>query len=297
MQRSIQTTLDGQYSAIPHKEKVILLAHALGVSQEYILTHPEHLISIQIDKSVNDLFAQRESGIPLAYITGIKSFYQLDFFVSPDVLIPRPETEILVERAQEILNTCTESTSLLDIGTGSGCIAISLSHITPSLHVLATDISNYALLIAQKNKQHLTPKNTIRFRHADLLDIPAEDLSYLSQSHNLLISANLPYVSRSLYNQSKNHRDTQGILFEPKNALVSGDDGLDHFKTLFSQLHELRKYLSKKVVVLAEYLGDEIQTKYFTDTLPSLLSGASVSLHKDLSGRNRIAEVTFSEKH
>jgi release factor glutamine methyltransferase len=225
---------------LPPLEQELILSHILKKSREYVLTHPE----IQLSKKQEQLFAtmsaRRLKNEPMAYILGRKEFYGLDFKVTRHTLIPRPETELLVE---ELIKLKHKNCTIIDIGTGSGNIIISiaknLKFRISNLKFIGVDISSKALKIAKYNaKKHGVDKK-IRFFKSNLLNYFLNNLT-IKPFNNLIIVANLPYLSNKIYNSAKS--DVKN--FEPKIALSGGDDGLDHYKNLFKQIKTLKKNCS-----------------------------------------------------
>ncbi|MFO7866961.1 MAG: peptide chain release factor N(5)-glutamine methyltransferase [Candidatus Aminicenantes bacterium] len=201
----------------PSLEAGVLLCHAAGVSWEILLAHPERQISQEREKCFWDSIARRKRGVPLAYITGEKEFWSLPFQVSPGVLIPRPETETLVECAADAVSV--PNPVIFDIGTGSGNVAVALAKRLPQAEIFAGDISYTALITAKKNAAALGAEGLLFFqgnlfdplkndRRAGLFDLVVSNPPYLSETDWLKIDPGI--------------RD-----FEPKEALVSGSAGLE----------------------------------------------------------------------
>ena len=199
----------------PKLEAQVLAGHVMLVDRTWVLTHPEHHVN---ELALEGLLQRRESGEPLAYILGYREFFSRRFRVDPNVLIPRQETEILVETA---LGFVGENLRVLDIGTGSGCIAITLKLERPTWEVWATDISCSALQVARENAETLGAD--ITFRHSDLL----EQLD--GEKFDLIVS-NPPYIGREEV-LPKEVRD-----FEPDSALFAEEEGLALYRTLSQQV-------------------------------------------------------------
>jgi len=180
--------------------------------QTWILAHSEAALSATQQAKLTALIARLKQGEPLPYLTGRQEFFGLSFEVSPAVLIPRPETELLVETALRWLRLHPAADSVLDVGTGSGCIAISLAVHAPVLRVIATDLSAKALSIAQRNAEVHHVEARITCVQADLIP---KDLGRFD-----LICANLPYVPTSKL------AEVNSLPFEPILALDGGPDGL-----------------------------------------------------------------------
>lgn len=193
----------------------LLLAHVLRRSRTWILAHPETVLTVDQQATFNALLARLQAGEPLPYILGHWEFYGLDFLVMPDVLIPRPETEILVEIALQSASTHHPS-KILDVATGSGCIATTLAVHLPEAHIIATDISASALAMARTNAQKHNVADRIQFVQADLIS----PFNLQPSTFDLLL-ANLPYIpTPTLLNL-----DVYGK--EPTLALDGGPDGLN----------------------------------------------------------------------
>ena len=197
---------------LPQQTLLVLLSYVLEQPQTWILAHPEARLSAPQRAELTALVARLKQGEPLPYLTGRQEFFGLCFEVSPAVLIPRPETELLVETALRWLRSHPAAGSALDVGTGSGCIAISLAVNTPALYLVATDISTDALAIAQRNAQIHHVEDRITFQEADLI---SADLRRFD-----LICANLPYVPTSELAK------VNSLPYEPASALDGGPDGL-----------------------------------------------------------------------
>jgi release factor glutamine methyltransferase len=196
-----------------------LLAHAHRQPRCWTLAHPELPIPPQVASSFIALVRRAREGEPLAYLTGVKEFFGLEFEVSPAVLIPRPETELLVETALEWLAEQTgeadrdpSSIRAVDLGTGSGCVATALAVHTPGLRVTAADISADALAVAARNIRRHGVEERVHLVQADLLACLRKPID--------LLCANLPYALTPALAGSP------GLRFEPRLALDGGDDGL-----------------------------------------------------------------------
>lgn len=198
-------------------EVQILTAHALGVSRAWLIAHDQDALNPNQVDAMETLIARREKGEPVAYILGEKEFYGRMFKVMSDVLIPRPETELLLEAALERLPK-DQVLDVLDIGTGSGCIAITVAFECPLWSVTAVDISHSSLRIAKDNAQRLGARAC--FLQSDLYNA-------LGEMRFDLILSNPPYIM-----QEDPHLRQGDVRFEPILALVSGSDGLDALRRL-----------------------------------------------------------------
>lgn len=233
-------------------DSILLLEHVLVTPRATLLAHPETDLPATTLVKLDIALQQRLSGLPIAYILNKKEFYGRDFIVSSDVLIPRPETESIVEIAKDLLLT---SPKILDIGTGSGCIAITLALEIPKSKVTGSDVSDEALAVAKQNAKALGAQVT--FLHANLLQ-------GLGNKHFDLICANLPYVPDGIVTSVE-------ITQEPSTALFSGADGLNHYKTFFVQIAESA---NKPTYIITESL------EYQHQALKKLASLAGYKLTK-----------------
>ena len=199
-------------------DETIIRSHVTGKTKEFLTAHPEWRGDTKEEKTIDGYLQRRNMGEPLAYILGFKEFYGRKFKVSPDVLIPRPETENLVDVAISL-----KPKKVLDVGTGSGCIAISLALELPNSTVSGVDISDEALKVAKDNILALKVK--VDFYKSDLLD------NVKNEKYDLII-ANLPYVNKDWYWIDEN------LKYEPKEALFASDNGLQVIKRLVVETQE-----------------------------------------------------------
>jgi len=206
--------------AEPRREAGSLLAHALGRDRSFVIAHAEDTLKDDECEAFRSLLARRAGGEPLQYITGHQEFFKLDFEVTPAVLIPRPETELVIETALELLRNDPEP-YLADIGAGSGCIAISILHELSTARAVATDVSSAALQV--------TRQNAARHGVADRLEVLESDyFSALEATGSFnLIASNPPYISDD---EMKNLQ--REVNYEPHAALAGGPDGLSVIRRL-----------------------------------------------------------------
>lgn len=208
-----------------HKEAEWLLSYVLGHHMEWISMHSKTALTPTYEKHFFKLIAKRIAHHPVAYLTGSSRFFDRDFFVTQDTLIPRPATEELVEAVLARLAKNPVAT-IIDVGTGSGCLAVTLALEQPRARILATDISQPALLVAKKNADNYRVRDRIQFLHTDALPT----LSELSES--TIIVANLPYIpTNDIATLSPDIKN-----FEPHTALDGGHDGLDLYKKLLCDI-------------------------------------------------------------
>ena len=251
-----------------------LLAHITGRNRAWLLTHPEAQLEPQQQTTLAEAIQRLQLGEPLPYILGHWEFYALDFTINADTLIPRPETELLVEHAIHWLQAHPQNRRAADVGTGSGCIAVTLAVHIPDLHIVASDISPVALQIARANAQKHHVAKRVACIEADLLTDQA------SQPPLHLICANLPYVP------SATVVDLEIYGKEPTLALDGGPDGLSLIRRLLAQAI---RCLAPEGLVLLEIeatLGSAALT-----LAREIFPEANISLHRDLAGHDRLIRI------
>jgi len=260
----------------------VLLEHVLGIDRAILYAHPEREVTAEQEQQFFSMIEQRIHGEPIAYIIGHEEFYGLDFLVDKRVLIPRPETEMLVENALRLVRKrldARQTPLVADIGTGSGAIPITLVVEEPRLpYVYAVDISLNALAVAQQNCQRNSVEQRVHLLHGDLL-------TPLPEPVDMLI-ANLPYVGTDEVDVM-----TRDVLdYEPHQALFSGPDGLDLLQRFFEQVRTSEKLKLHGVMLLEiGYRQRELLTKLLTRIFPD----ATVTFQKDYAGWDRMLQVTL----
>lgn len=265
--------LNSYRSSLEGLDAQILLAHVINRPRTWLLAHLETpLTPPQLDEA-EKAFARLKAGEPLPYIIGHWEFFGLDFEITRDVLIPRPETELLVEKALAWLNRHPEERSVADIGTGSGAIAISIAANIPDAHILATDLSPAALNVAKGNAEKFHVQNQIQFMECDLLP----DLQPASIN---LLCANLPYIPSGTLQKLP--------IFgrEPTLALDGGPDGLDVYRRLFKAAPAWLKPGGMMLFEIESTLGVQAAGLAFDS-----FSNAIIHLHQDLAGKDRLLEI------
>lgn len=216
----------------PRLNAELLLMFVLGRERAYLYAYPERELTPEEQSRYDEVARERARGCPTQYITGHQEFWGLDFIVSPAVLIPRPETEHVIEVVLELLKDYKPNGKLrmIDIGTGSGCIALAVASELPQLEILACDISEDALEVACANAVRLGLEKRVRFRQSDLLSV------YQGKQFDFVIS-NPPYVGESEADKVQK----QVREFEPKTAVFSGREGMEIYKRLIPQAHAALK--------------------------------------------------------
>lgn len=276
----LQNTSAQIKSGWPELDAQLIIADALDKPRTWILAHPETPLTAPQLESIKQAVSRLQAGTPLPYLLGHWEFFGLDFDITPDVLIPRPETELLVEGAVAWLQSPPEKKTAADIGAGSGCIAVSLAVHVPRLQVAATDISPKALAVAQRNARKFHVEHQIEFAECDLL--PSSSANLRSSLFDL-ICANLPYIP------TKKLRGLSVYGREPTLALDGGADGLDFVRRLLD--------LAPKWLAPGGRMLLEIEATLGASALSlacDAFSEAEIHLHQDLTGRDRLLEIQLS---
>lgn len=251
----------------------ILLQHVLGMSQAGLLASLRDDIGEEDKTSFWNMIEQHAEGIPVQHLTGSEEFYGRRFTVNSDVLIPRPETEELIEETLELVNEyiTNPSPSIADVGTGSGIIAITMKSEIPAAKVTATDISEAALVVARKNAENLGVE--IDFRLGDLL-APLKNVKWD------VILSNPPYIAHS---EAESMSDTVKD-YEPHSALFAEQEGLELYKRMMEDLPDL---LNKPGIVgfeIGQAQGNAVE-KMLNETFPA----AKTYIKKDINKNDRMA--------
>lgn len=265
---TVASLLEEARAAIPLREARLLLQHCLNATHAELAAHPERQPDVAAVDRCRQWVARRAVGEPLAYIVGACEFYGLDFRVSPAVLIPRPETELLVDLALDRLRGRSRPRAL-DLGTGSGCIAVALSRQWPAAEMWAADASPAALAVARANAE----------RHGVELHLVESDWFARLESERFdLILSNPPYVA-----SGDAHLGQGDLRFEPISALASGTDGLDAVRQIVAQAPQ---HLVRGGCLLFEHGYDQ------AERCRALLRAAGfqhVTSWRDLAGIERVS--------
>jgi len=244
----------------------VLLAYTLNVSRTWLFTWPDKALDGATLTAFNALIEERKSGTPIAYITGYRDFWSLRLKVTPDTLIPRADTELLVETALTLKNV-ENPCDVIDLGTGTGAIALSLANECPSWRITATDINPKTLAVAKENAQTL--ELAVSFKESAWFDA-------INDRYDLVIS-NPPYIE-----SDDPHLQQGDLRFEPAGALASGQDGLDDIRRLVQQA---LKHLKKDGYLLLEHGYQQ------AEAVRSLMTEAGyieIETHQDIEDRDRI---------
>lgn len=245
----------------------VLLCFVLKKSKEFVYAYPDTELTETQSKLFGKLIFEREKGIPIAYLTGTKNFYGMDLVVNKKVLIPRPETEILVEYA---INAIEKDEIVADIGTGSGCIAITVAKNSKAKKIYAVDPSSEAIAVAKQNAKKNGVAKKVTFKRGSLLQP-------LKKEKIDVLLANLPYL---------NEKETANLIAEPRTALYGGRTGAE----LYEQLIEQIAGLEHKPRMMIFEIG-ETQAKHLTEFAKQHLPQSKTTIIKDLCGFNRFLKI------
>ncbi len=281
---------------LPPLERELLLAHAVSGNREYLFAHPEKKISGSAVKKYKNLSRKRRRGEPMAYILGRKEFFGLNFFVNGNVLIPRPETELMVELALEKINEkkrAGQEKVIADMGTGSGNVLIAIAkNISEDqkryCRLIGLDISRKALSVAKINLKKHRLEGKVNLIESDLFK---NSTAKIPDGDILVVVANLPYVSSSEYKKlEKEVKD-----FEPKISLFAPQKGLAAYNESIRQLRlikESKKY--KEMITFFEV--SPWQKDFIKAKIKNHFRFPRIKIHRDLSGSCRVIEFSVKKQ-
>jgi release factor glutamine methyltransferase len=252
-------------SELPPIEAQVLAAHALGLSRASVLSDQARMLVDDEARRVERLFLRRRAGEPVAYLTGEREFFGLSLAVTPDVLIPRPETELLVALALEL---APAGARVLDLGTGSGAVAVAIAHEEPDAEIVAVDASADALAVARENARRYGA--VIRFVYGDWF-------AGVEGQRFDVVAANPPYIA-----EGDAHLEQGDLRFEPRAALVGGADGLDAIRAIVARA---RDHLVPGGWLLFEHGYDHAER---CRSLLAMYGYAEVQSWPDLAGITRV---------
>jgi release factor glutamine methyltransferase len=258
----------------PREDAELLVRAAVGIDRAFVLSHPELRLSEQQVNQLEKWTELRRDHYPVQYLIGVQEFYGRSFKIDPSVLIPRPETELVVEVSLGCVDTLPDPlVRILDIGTGSGCIAITLACERPQVAVTATDISGAALRVAGVNAQMHGVAHRIEFLQGDVAE-PVRDRQKL---YHLVVS-NPPYVD-----EDSTEVDQSVKIFEPKEAVFAGPTGLELYEKLFTDVKSLLRQPGWLVLEIGYGILSRVRT------LAESTGWRFVRCRKDLAGIDRCA--------
>lgn len=289
----IQDIFQKYHKKLDHLDLELLVTHTLDKTREFILIYPEYLIRKTQNAKLETLIKRRLTYEPMAYILGEKEFYGLPFKVNKATLIPRPETEQIVERATHNAKREIKNLTIIDVGTGSGNIIVALAHnlkrkTRNKINFYGIDISQKALQIAKQNARLNKVEKKIKFIKGDMLSpVISNPQSVIGKSEKLIIVANLPYLSKEIY--SATMPDVK--KFEPKSALYSTEEGLAHYKKLFQQIKKISSVNGHQFTVFIEFSPE--QKKSLNILTKKYFLYAKLKFYKDLAHKWRILEINL----
>jgi release factor glutamine methyltransferase len=265
---------------LPRLDFQLLIMHVLGITQtDFFLLPQDFCFSTEETAALTELLTRRAADEPLAYLTGSKEFFGETFTVTPDTLIPRPDSECLIEDILAYSKRVAPKT-ILDIGTGSGALIITLTNHIQEARYFGSDVSKAALVVAQKN---------IEVHHAEVILLEGSLLSpyadVLLATSPIFIIANLPYVSELLFAQT----ETTVHQYEPTLALLSSNDGLAHYYALLQQV--AARKLPRGTALWLEISPE--QTETLTHFIQSMFPEAAVTIGQDLAQRDRFVRIVL----
>jgi release factor glutamine methyltransferase len=279
LRQTLNTAIERLTSAqvpSPRMNAELLIMFTLDCDRAYIYAHPERELTNDEIRRFDEVLARRATGMPAQYITGHQEFWGMDLIVSPAVLIPRPETEHVIEavlplaQSQSMDGLESSSSRIVDVGTGSGAIAIALTKELPTAEMHATDISPEALEVARANAARHNLDSRIEFRQSDLLE------GFSPRSLDFVVS-NPPYVGES----EEESVQLEVRKFEPRNAVFSGPTGLEIIERLIPEAQTALKPGGWLVFEISGTIADRVR--------PLLSSWSEVEIRNDLQGIARVA--------
>jgi len=264
----------------PRLSAELLLSHVLDMKRIELYTQFDKLVSKQQLDQLHDLVKRAGRHEPIRYLVGKTEFYSLELDVTPDCMIPRPETELLVERAIEFLRRRTGRQFVCDLCTGCGSIAIAIAKNYPDADIIATDISDAALSVAAKNIEKHRLQNRIKLLSGDLFDplIPQLDVSKFD-----LIVCNPPYTTAAEYESL----DKNVKAYEPRIALYAGEDGLDVYRRIIKEVDQFLKADAALMLEIGYAQGQAVR-----ELLQKTESFNRITIEKDFHNNDRIVTAT-----
>jgi release factor glutamine methyltransferase len=263
-------------SPLPSSEARTLMAHVLEkhyqLPRSALLSRDDMQLNPEALRQWKELESKRMAGVPIAYLIGKRGFHNIELYVAPSVLIPRPETELLVEIGLKEIKKLGQKTSVLDLGTGSGAIALAIAYETSQASITASDRSSEALKIAKINATHLNIDTQVKFVQGNWYEALKPDDSFD------IILSNPPYIA-----SQDSHLNQGDLRFEPITALTDGSTGLTCLNTI---IHGANRYLKPQGLLAVEHGFDQ------SEAVIKLMKAAGfnhIQTHLDLAGHRRVA--------
>lgn len=271
----------------PGLEAELIIGNVLKIDKKYLILNPDKKISgVNIGK-IKDCLRKRLDLYPMAYIKKEKEFYKLNFLVNENVLIPRPESELIIDEIVKKTKYKPENMTIIDLGTGSGCLIITLAKIlfkNKKIDFYGMDICQKALRVAEKNAKLNKVREMTSFRKSNLLQEVISKKIKLKE--RVIIIANLPYLTKEEIKKSPS------IKFEPKKALDGGKDGLKYYRELLDQIKKIKNKKNHiDIYMEISHWQDEILISETKDILKDYK--IKIKTIKDLSGQNRLVNLSL----
>ncbi len=291
LKETLNSALQKNLAPSAHLDAAILLSFVLNQPKEFIYSHPEYSPTKNQLQKFTRLIARRAAGEPLAYLTGHKEFYGLDFIVNKNTLIPRPETELIVDEVLELIKkNSSQRYTLIDVGTGSGCLPIALAKNlpkVPNIKYYGLDISPEALKVAKRNATLHNISRKITFAQSDLLKNIFKS-KIINLKSKIILTANLPYLS------TKQYQANPDLKYEPRQALIAGPDGLKYYRLLIKQIKSLLRLTHYPLPITFFLEIDPSQTANIKKVIHSSFPLSPILVKKDLAGLNRLVIVNLN---
>jgi len=269
----------------PRLSAELLLSCVLGLKRIELYTHHDTTVAKPDLDKLHELVKRAGQNEPISYLVGKTEFYSMELLVTPDCLIPRPETELLVQRAIEFLRTRQDKQFVCDLCTGCGCIAVAIAKNFPNAHVIATDICDKALAVAARNIEKYQLQEKITLLSGDLFD---PIIPHLDSGKFDLIVCNPPYVSEAEYEKlDKNVKD-----FEPRLALFAGVDGLDIYRRIFEKADQFLKPNAALILEIGYAQGQAVK-----ELLECTGIFSEIKIEKDSYNNDRIVTAIMKKSN
>lgn len=264
---------------LSHLDAELIIAHVLEKNRAYVLAHGDAMVSPADLKNIVRMVEKRAQRMPLAYILGRKEFYGTDFVVNKYTLIPRPETELLVQSVVDYCAEHPEKQSLVELGIGSGCVILSIVKKCPQLkYVMALEFVKRAIEVAKKNAEHMGLMERITFKRSNMWQ-------QLTKEHQYdIVVANLPYLSAAELAAAR--ADCPELAYEPQIALLGGTDGLLFFEKLFQRVHRHLRPLGAIFLEIGALQADAVSA-----LAQKYLSDGKIEVVKDDCARDRVLTI------
>ena len=275
----------------------LIMAFVLHKERSFIIAHPEYMLQTSECRKITDALQKRKDHVPLAYITKCKEFYGRSFHVTRDTLVPRSETELYITLITKMPMTQLQKSLIIDVGTGSGVIAITLAiELQNILHknspqIIGTDISSKALCVAKINAKLHHTENITSFLRSDLLCNQRLRRILKETKNNIIITANLPYVDIMQKKYLLTQKESTALRHEPSVALWAKDNGLHYYKKLTQQVLRMKKIAPEKIFHLLYEIAPDQLDPLETFMHKSAIPQKNISITYDIAHKPRIFSI------